>query len=304
MSGSTSGRPRRWIGTVAAVLVAVAACGGGGDDAPAGGATTSGGAQANRPYEVHVPESAGEAPPLLLLLHGYGMTGEQLVDIYDIAALSEERGFLYVAPDGTPDEAGRRFWDASDACCNFTGTAVDDSRYLADLIAAVLKEYGADPDRVAVLGVSNGGFMAYRLACEHADLLAAIASIAGSSAPPSGCDASTPVSVLEVHGTADDTIAYDGAAIGAATYPSAPDSVTAWAERDGCEPTLDPTGAMLDLEATLDGAETTVAAAPRCPAGVDAELWTVTGADHTMDFGPDAVPAIVDFLLAHPRVAP
>ncbi len=282
-------------------MVALAACSGGGDDAPAGGDATSGGAQADRPYEVHVPPAAGESPPLLLVLHGYGMTGDQLVDIYDIDTLSEQLGLVYVAPDGTPDESGRRFWDASTACCNFTGTPVDDSTYLADLVDAVVAEHGIDPARVFVLGVSNGGFMAYRLACEHADAFAAIASVAGANAPPGECAADVAMSVLEVHGTADDTIAYSGASMGATTYPSAPDGVTAWADLDGCDARLLEQDGALDLEATIDGAETSVASAPDCPEGVAAELWTVTGADHEMDFGPDAVPAILDFLLAHPR---
>ncbi len=280
------------------------ASGCGGDGVDEASSPTKAGLLADRPYEVHVPPSydGAEPAPLLVLLHGYGMTGEELAYIYDVSALADERGVLYVAPDGTVDADGERFWNATDACCNAGGIDVDDSGYVAAVIAQVESDYRVDESRVMALGVSNGAFMAYRLACDHADTLAAIVSIAGATyLDPQDCTPSEPVSVVEVHGTADEIIVFDGGANIDAAYPSAPGSVAAWADYDRCTGPLAATGETRDADSSVPGDETEVSAVSGCPDGIGIELWTVEGGDHTMDFQPDVVPDLIDFLLAHPR---
>ncbi len=93
---------------------------------------------------------------------------------------AEKRGLLYAVPDGTTDTRGDRFWNATAACCNFYGSTVDDSTYLTEVIAAVSARYSVDPARVYLAGHSNGAFMSFRMACEHADLIAAIAVLNGA----------------------------------------------------------------------------------------------------------------------------
>ncbi|WP_062466317.1 alpha/beta hydrolase family esterase [Demequina maris] len=296
-------RPQRWWSVAAVAMLLASGCGGG-DGVDEAHSPAEAGPLGDRPYEVHVPPSydGSEAAPLLVVLHGYGMTGEELASIYDVSALADERGVLYVAPDGTVDADGERFWNATDACCNAGGIDVDDSGYLAAVIAQIESDYRVDEDRVVALGVSNGAFMAYRLACDHADTLAAIVSIAGATyLDPQDCGPSEPVSVLEVHGTADEIIAFDGGANIDAAYPSAPESVAAWAAYDGCTGALTATGERRDADSSVPGDETKASAFSGCPSGIGVELWTVEGGDHTMDFQPDVVPDLVDFLLAHPR---
>ena len=100
------------------------------------------------------------------------------------------------------------------ACCDFFNSNVDDSGYLRDLIEIIQANYNIDEFSIHFTGISNGGFMSYRMACEHADLIASIAPLAGTTfIDPSDCSPSEPVHVLHLHGTADSTIDFDGGCI-------------------------------------------------------------------------------------------
>ncbi|MCC6522389.1 MAG: prolyl oligopeptidase family serine peptidase [Polyangiaceae bacterium] len=304
-STSSIARGRTARITLATLLCAAGTgCGSPEDDPPAPPApppTVFGG---DRPVELFVP--AGHDPatpaPLLVLLHGYGVSGA-VQDLYwALRAQALERGFLYAHPDGTVDSEGHRFWNATDACCNFDGASVDDSGYLMGLVDAIAAAYAVDPKRVYFTGHSNGGFMSFRMACDHADRIAAIASLAGATyADPSACAPSEPVHVLALHGTADDDILYDGGT-SAAPYPGAVATAETWASYDGCSPTADTSAAPLDLDEGVAGAETAVQRwATGCDPGGSAELWSMTGVTHIPTVGPDFTPSILDFLLAHPK---
>ena len=183
---------------------------------------------ADRPYDVFVPTGydAAAPTPLVLLLHGYTASGDIQEAYFQFEPLAESRGFLYVHPDGTVDPAGQQFWNATDACCAFGPDAADDVTYLMAIIEQVSAEYNVDPKAIFLAGHSNGGFMSYRMACEHADTIAGIASLAGATfADTADCTPSEPVSVLQVHGTSDETIKYDGGSIASVDYPSAPQTV-------------------------------------------------------------------------------
>jgi polyhydroxybutyrate depolymerase len=92
---------------------------------------------------------------------------------------------------------GARFWNATDACCDVDASGVDDSSYLAGLINEIGSHVAVDPRRVFVVGHSNGAFMSYRMACDHADTIAAIVSLAGAPpADPAACRPTEPVAIL------------------------------------------------------------------------------------------------------------
>ncbi len=190
-------RPRRhWVGLAAA--------------ARAFAARRRSPVQARRPFRVR-PEQAGAASPLPpRLRRERGWARGRSVG----GRAARPRAEAFVAhPDGTPDRADRRFWSATDACCDFGGANVDDVAYLTAVIDDVAARYAIDPKRVWVAGISNGGFMAHRLACERADKIAAIVSFAGATwADPARCAPTAPVSVLEVHGAADPVVRYEGGA--------------------------------------------------------------------------------------------
>lgn len=257
----------------------------------------------SRPVSLYVPTAytAGKPAPLVILLHGYGASGA-LQDLYlGVKQHAEQRGFLYAHPDGTIDTDGKRFWNASE-CCDFGKTGVDDVAYIDGLVDEIGKRYEVDPKRVFFIGHSNGGFMSYRLACDRAPKVAALVSIAGTTwTDAARCSPSEPVSVLHVHGTADDTVAYEGGSIASVRLPGARETVTRWAGYDGCDaaPEKD---AALDIETSRPGAETEVTAYRKgCRNGSAVELWTMDGAGHLPAFSRAFLPKALDFLFAHPK---
>ena len=157
----------------------------------------------------------GQTPlPLVLVLHGYGGDAAGYLDYFRMEPLAEARGFLVCHPEGTVDRNGWRFWNATEACCNFYGSNVDDSAYLRGLIEELARQYVVDRKRIYVTGHSNGGYMSHRMACDHADLIAGIASLAGMTfLDPNTPRPSQPVNVLQIHGTADEVVPYAGGAL-------------------------------------------------------------------------------------------
>lgn len=268
-------------------------------EAPAGDPTM------DRPFDVFVPASyrSSVPTPLVMLLHGLGVSGAQMEAIFELQPVAEERGFLYVHPDGTKNPGGEPFWNATDACCNAYDQPVDDSAYLEAIIEQVQATYNVDPKRVYLFGVSNGGFMSYRMACDHADKIAAIVSLAGATFfDATRCKPSQPVSVLEIHGTADGIIPFDGGQlIDGHPFPSAATTVADWAVYNGCGPSRAPTGLRLDLGAALPGDETDVSRFDGCPAGGAVELWTVAGGTHVETITSVFTTSVIEFLFAHPK---
>jgi len=255
----------------------------------------------DRPVTLVVPPGlpATAQIPLVLSLHGYSAKAALQEGYMQLAPLAEARGFVYAMADGTVDAAGQQFWNATDACCDFFATGVDDVAYLRGVIDEIVEGLPVDPERVYVFGHSNGGFMAQRLACDAADRITGVVSLAGAAVlDPSLCAPSKPVHLLQIHGTGDDVIQYDGGstAFGGA-FPSAQATVTGWASRNGCQGSLQPVGTV-DLESNIPGAETTQDAFTGCGADGSVALWTMDGAGHIPAFHPAAVELLVDTFLA------
>lgn len=260
-----------------------------------------------RTVNVHVPPSYSPATPIpvVMLLHAYGGTGAIQEGYMHFEPLADSEGFLYLHPDGTTDLLGYQFWNATDACCDDYGSGVDDVAFLSAVLDEVEAQFNVDPRRIHLIGHSNGGFMAYRMACDHAERIAAIASLAGVTwFDPLDCNASEPVHVLQIHGTADSTVLYAGGSFGGVPYPGAVETAQAWASTAGCSPAPESSAPNLDLEASLPGNETTVSRyATGCSAGGSAELWTVVGAEHSLSLSDDFSSLVIAHLLAHPKPA-
>lgn len=258
-----------------------------------------------RPVTVHVPPGykPGVPAPLIVMLHGYGASG-LVEEIYlGLKAVADTRGFLYVNPDGKSDTNGKRFWNSTYACCDFGKTGVDDTAYISGLIKEIQAQYSVDPKRIFLVGHSNGGFMSHRLACARSEQIAAIVSLAGSmGSEPSQCAPTQPVSVLQIHGTKDNTIAYAGGDLGGGSlYPGAEAVVSAWAKLDGCGPTPDTSAPPLDLDSQLAGPETKVTRYTGCKPGGAAELWAIQDGSHIPSLSATFTTQVVDFLFAHPK---
>lgn len=257
---------------------------------------------------VTVPASYDdESPaPLIVLLHGYTSSGRMQDGYMGFSKIANDYGFFLVAPDGNKEPGGNesRFWNASPACCDFYATAVDDSAYVASIIETMKAEYKIDNNRVYLIGHSNGGFMSYRSAYDHSDTIAAIASLAGANHIEERDAPASPVHILQIHGTKDATIAYEGSHIQDNYYPSALESVQRWAQYNGCSAEGEERE-LRDLVATLEGHESKVMQFEKgCMQGGSAELWTIEEGSHVPMLSGSFASQVVEWLYAHPKKVP
>jgi polyhydroxybutyrate depolymerase len=260
----------------------------------------------DRTYRLHVPPGVAEAVPLVVALHGGGGSGQQFAGENGLEAIADDEGFVVVHPDGIAGPAGARTWNAGNCCGAAAAQGVDDIAFLRVLVAQLQQELPIDLDRIYAVGHSNGGMLAYRLACEAADLFAAVGLQAGALGID-GCEPSQPVSLLHIHGTDDPNVPMAG---GRGSGPSGTDyrsvraSLEAVATAGGCDD--EPT------EATDAGETTRRTLTWSCPGGVEVQLATVEGGRHGWFGGSRAErrdgPSTADssrliwaFLDAHPR---
>ncbi|MEH3140223.1 MAG: esterase [Mycobacterium kyogaense] len=265
------------LGTVALAVPAAAQPG------PATGLLQVGGLQ--RTYSVHVPP--GAVTGLVINLHGAGQTGrdQEVGTSYD--AVADRYGFVVAYPDGVDMS-----WADGRGGSVPERQGVDDVGFLSALITQLTGEYGVNPGRVFVTGMSAGGFMAQRLACDRADLVAAVVSVSGTLGATVPCAPSRPVSVLAVHGDADPVVPFGGGPMvgrgGPSVIVSAPELVNRWRAIDQCPPPVDSPGRS---------------SATGCADGTAVEFVIIGGGGHVWPtgFGFDASQAGADFFAAHGR---
>lgn len=252
--------------------------------------------------QVYEPQVAdGERRPLLIFLHGLGSSGQAAFDGLRLAELGARERVFVIAPDGSIDSRGRRFWNAHPACCDFDHRGIDDVARIAQLLELWMARHDVDPSRLYVMGHSNGGFMTQRLACALGDRIAGAASLAGA-APAAGmeCTPTKALTLLEVHGDADPIVRYEGGSVFDTVFlprfGSAQQGLSDWAKRFGCTGPAN-SGPDLDLDPGLPGAETRVQSFAGCPGGSVA-LWTVHGGTHSVGTDPESVARIWRFLSA------
>lgn len=250
-----------------------------------------------------VTPQATKGLPFLLVLHGFGGSGEQIERDLRLAAYAKDKGFVYAVPDGTPDNQGRRFWSAGSVCCNFNHAPANDVGRLSELISHAIQSRRADSSRIYVVGYSNGGFMAHRLACERAKQIRAIVSIsAAGPVSPERCDPERPVAVLEIHGEQDQVVPIDGGHLfGRAGSPPSPpivDGLTRWAKTNRCQGDLR-LRQTVDLFEALAGEETAVSEFLLCQKS-PVQFWRIAGGTHVLPVGGSALDAIWKFILQLP----
>lgn len=258
---------------------------------------------AARAYSVKVPASydGGTAVPLVIALHGYAGSGAEIVDYYGLDRLMEQRGFLLIAPTALKDSRGNPAWHV-----NKTSWPEWDPSWLTAVIHDAKSKWNVDAARVFMFGASQGAHMAHRMACDGSADVTGIASIAGQvTKDPEGCQPTRLVTVLQIHGTADETIGYYGDLQNVPpnpTIPSAHDTVATWARNDGCTgQLLEVAGSPVDLSLVVAGAETKLEQYEGCPTGIDVALWTMNDVPHR-PLPTDSFSArIMTFLNARPR---
>lgn len=267
------GRRRRVA--VVVVLLVLAACGDGGgaesSDAPqpavAHRRLNVGGT--DRTYRLYTPPDSQDAGPvpLLLALHGSGNTAEGLVDASELDEAADAGGFIVAYP-----QAVGISWHAGFCCTTGRGDPAADIQFLDQLVSDVVASRRVDETRIYVVGISAGGMMAYRLACDLAGRFAGAGAIAASMALDD-CRPSRPVSIIAIHGTADDVVPYEGGRImGGATMPAPPATavVERWASLDACS----------DPRPVEVRGPVSITAWNGCAAGTAVRLVTVDGGGH------------------------
>ena len=263
-----------------------------------------------RPVNVYIPSSYDNHTPAPLVINLHYGIGDDEDSFLQLRPLAEARGFLYCYPNAGIERAGNRWWNATDSCCDHWRTGVDDAGYLRAVIEEIGRQFVVDQKRIHLIGVFNGAFMTYRMACESADLIASIASDAGATfLDPSHCAPSQPVNILHIHGTAAAAVPYAGGAgtttggfaANTAAFPGALQTIQIWAGYNGAlDPRTDSERSM-DLDVDVQGLDTVVTRYTNYPPGGAVELWTINGATHFPILSLDFTPRIIDWLLAHPK---
>lgn len=235
-----------------------------------------------RVYDLRVPNGydGTTAVPLVLDLHGYGSTRAQQRGLSGLAALVDGEGFAAVWPDGLASS-----WNAGICCGQSVTDGVDDVAFLRTLVDALAGELAIDRARVYATGLSNGGAMTQRLACEAADVFAAAAAMAFpiGLVPIESCVPSRPIAVLAVQTPTDELVPYEGEGL----FPSAAQSFARWRLNDGCgDGELDQLVVQGESRCELDTS---------CADGVEVGLCTVAS---TGIFGGHVVYWTEDFALA------
>ena len=173
--------------------------------------------------------------PLVVALHGFGGSGQGNAHYMHLFDSIHENEHLLLYPDGTQSWLGQKRWNATNACCLFSGE-VDDVGYLLGMIGEAVDSYGADPDGIVITGLSNGGFMSHRMACEAGSSIRSIVALNGVTWDDfSMCPDTGRPDILHVHSTADTVIWYEGGSIRGEPYPSSNETVQNWASRSGCD---------------------------------------------------------------------
>ncbi len=183
----------------------------------------------SRRYELHVPPAYDGSTPLPLALNFHGLTSNptQQREFSQMDVTADSRGFVVAYPEGLDVS-----WNAGACCGRSAENGVDDVGFARAVINDIAERGCIDRSRVYATGMSNGGFLSHRLACEASDLIAAIGPVAGVlGIDSSACTPDRPVPVVHFHGTTDTLVPYDGRVNG---FESVADTIAGWVERNGC----------------------------------------------------------------------
>lgn len=230
-----------------------------------------------RRYRLFVPTTLDRSHPvpLLIALHGGGNSVDSFVETTQFDEAAAVGNFVVAYPEATG-----LAWNAGRCCGSAPKRGVDDMSFLSQLVDELAAEHPIDPARVFMAGISNGAMMAYRFACERADQVRAIASVAGSVMVEE-CDPGRPVSVLELRGSEDPLVPFEGGLPnlpdleGILPYRSATEVAEEWADLDGCSAP----------PVTSAGGAVTTTAWEGCQEATAVRLVRVEGGGHVW-FGP------------------
>jgi polyhydroxybutyrate depolymerase len=245
----------------------------------------------NRSYRLYVPEAvrrAGTPAPLVLALHGAGSVPDIAV-LTRIAAVAEREKFIVAFPQGIGD-----LWN-DNALAILAPNVAEDVAFLRGIVDEIGATVPVDRARVYAMGMSNGGMMALRLACEAADVFAGVAAVAATMpvATAARCRPARPVAVMLVNGTHDPLIPDAGGPIRYLLFVrsgnnlSTMATMTVWAAFNGCTEAAD--AEPLPDRDRADGSRAVLIDYPHCR-GAPLRLIRVARGGHTWPGGPQFLP--------------
>ena len=248
-----------------------------------------------REYRLYLPAAGatGEPRPLLLVLHGRGASGARMAELTGFDARAARHGFVVVYPDALE---GR--WNYLHGIPG-AAEGPDDVGFLQALSDAITRRHDIDPARRYVVGISNGGFMAQRLACADGSRFAGFASVAAGAFAvlPEHCRRTRPIDALYLHGTADRLVPWNGLGIESddgerqRVTLSISDSLRFWVQANRCDAEVD----VLDLPSRgrSPGTRVKVLASRGCANDVRVALYAIIGGGHNWPGVAGAIPAPV-----------
>ena len=212
-----------------------------------------------REYILYPPtlESPDISLKLVINFHGYGdcagAYAEDIGNFYGLNNLADDEGFLIVYPQAMIREKGDPYWEPGDVGPDI---AINDVMFARRLVSDVANKLQIDIEKTFAVGFSNGGMMAYDLACTAADVFDSVAIMSGVRLD-GACDESISKSVLHFHGSDDSVIPLDGSG----DFPSVYSSIDFWVEQnqipEGSEISSVLNGGDVTLERHVGGREGT-----------------------------------------------
>ena len=198
----------------------------------------------DRTYLIHLPTGyTGTTDlPLIIAMHGGFGNAYNLQNQSQLSVKADAENFIVVYPEGLEGGLlGISSWNAGWCCGWASNNNIDDVGFISALLDTLVAQYSIDTSRIYATGMSNGGFMAYRLACELSDRIAAIAPVAASMSMTT-CTPQRPVPIISFHSYLDTNVPYDGGVGSGASghYNSPQDSIlNAWSAMNTCSTTND-----------------------------------------------------------------
>lgn len=228
------------------------------------------------------PEAEGLSS-VLFNLHGYGSDAIEQMNYtnFNNLANTKENNFILIHPQGAPLNtaltSSSSHWNSGGWTI---GSTVDDVDFIDTIIALVSQKYDLNQNRIYSTGMSNGGFMSYHLACNLSSKIAAVASVTGSMSSETyeSCNPDHPTSILQVHGSIDVTVPFQGnSALG---MRSVNDVMDYWKLYNACD--VDPTSIIIDyFDIEIAVQHDTYS---NCLNDVHVELYKIEGMGHTWPY--------------------
>jgi polyhydroxybutyrate depolymerase len=203
-----------------------------------------------RTYHVHLPPYALDRGdlPLVVVVHGAFDTAAGMERYTGFSDIADREGFIVLYPNGIGILGLLQHWNAGHCCGKAAHDGIDDVGFVAAAIQEVTDRFPVNPQKIYMVGFSNGGMFTYRFAAERGELLAGAAALAasvnsvvvGDSRPQAPPDPATPVPMIIIHGKDDTDVPYSGSPSQRGGTPriywSVDESVRTWRVRNGCRP--------------------------------------------------------------------